>query len=194
MEPDQNGDQAVQSSSNKVRPSDRTDQTDRAVYRIDPRTSGVELRLEPRPDDWTDCTTDVLSRPTRQAKTDGQARINLEREESEDDRIFLLLAHLVRTAHPEDGTNNLASVFDPMMDFSLVHFSKARILKLSEDLTHVGTQLVREGYLADRPDRPSPVLILTAMESAGTDEPGQEANGHLDHFVNQEFSLCLSNF
>ena len=122
----------------------------------------------------------------------------MEREESEDDRIFLLLAHLVRTAHPEDGTNDLASVFDPMMDFSLVHFSKARILKLSEYLTHVGTQLVREGYLADRPDRPSPVLILTAMESAGTDEPGQEANGHLDHFVNQgvffmSFKLLKSN-
>ncbi|CAG7896995.1 unnamed protein product [Brassica rapa] len=143
MEPDQNGVQAVQSSSNKVRPSDRTDQTDRSVYRIDP------------------------------PKTDGQARINLEREESKDDHIFLLLAHLVCTAHPEDGTNNLASVFDPVMDFSLVHFSKARILKLSEDLTHLGTQLVCEGYLADRPDRLSPVLIFTAMESAGTDEPGQ---------------------
>nr|VDD03152.1 unnamed protein product [Brassica rapa] len=51
MEPDQNGVQAVQSSSNKVRPSDRTDQTDRSVYRIDPRTSRMELRLEPRPDD-----------------------------------------------------------------------------------------------------------------------------------------------
>ncbi|KAF3516805.1 hypothetical protein DY000_02060590 [Brassica cretica] len=51
MEPDQDGDQAVQISSTEVRPSDRTDQTDRAMYRIDPRTSGTELRMELRPDD-----------------------------------------------------------------------------------------------------------------------------------------------
>ena len=51
MEPDQDGDQAVQISSTKVRPSDHTDQTDRAMYRIDLRTSGTELRMELRPDD-----------------------------------------------------------------------------------------------------------------------------------------------
>ncbi|KAF3598878.1 hypothetical protein F2Q69_00035944 [Brassica cretica] len=59
-------------------------------------------------------------------------------EESEDDRNFSLLDPLVCTAHPDD----LASVFDPMMDFSFDHFSKERILKLSEDLTRARMQLV----------------------------------------------------
>ena len=42
--PYQNGDQAVQNSSAKVRLPSRTAQNDRAVYRLDPLTSGMELR------------------------------------------------------------------------------------------------------------------------------------------------------
>lgn len=90
MEPCQNGDKVIQNGLTEVRPSDRTDQIDRAVYRIEPRTSRMELRLEPRPDDRTDRTTYVLSRPIRQAKTDGRARINFEREESDSDSSFSL--------------------------------------------------------------------------------------------------------
>ncbi|KAF8110978.1 hypothetical protein N665_0077s0039 [Sinapis alba] len=80
MEPDQNGDQDVQHSSTEVLPSARTNQTDHAVYRINPCTSEMELRPEPRLDERTDRTIDVLLRPTRQAKTNGRARITLERE------------------------------------------------------------------------------------------------------------------
>ncbi|WZZ08367.1 hypothetical protein YC2023_094288 [Brassica napus] len=51
MEPAQHGDQDVLNNSTEVRPSDRTNQTNRAVYQIDPRTSAMEYQLEPRPDE-----------------------------------------------------------------------------------------------------------------------------------------------
>ncbi|KAF2568277.1 hypothetical protein F2Q68_00024091 [Brassica cretica] len=69
----------------RVRSSDRTDQTDRAI----PRASRLELRLEPRPDDLTDRTTARLPRPTRHSKTHGRARLSLGREETKDGHAFL---------------------------------------------------------------------------------------------------------
>ena len=50
MESDQYEDQNVQNNSIEVQSSDRAEQTDQAVYRIDPRTSGLELQHNPRPD------------------------------------------------------------------------------------------------------------------------------------------------
>ncbi|KAF3535189.1 hypothetical protein F2Q69_00020000 [Brassica cretica] len=71
-------------NSCKVRSSDRTDQTDRAI----PRAFRLELRLEPRPDDRTDRTGARLPRPTRHSKTHGRARLSLGREETEDGHAF----------------------------------------------------------------------------------------------------------
>ncbi|KAF3590596.1 hypothetical protein DY000_02025569 [Brassica cretica] len=71
--------------NSKVRSTNRTDQTDRAV----PRASRLELRLEPRPDDRTDRTTARLPRPTLHSKTHGRARLSLGREEAEDGHAFL---------------------------------------------------------------------------------------------------------
>ncbi|CAF2064476.1 unnamed protein product [Brassica napus] len=62
------------------------------------------------------------------------------------------------------------------MDFSFGNFSKARILKLSEDLGFVGTQLVRSERPAALADRPAYVLILTALDLAGSDASGQKPN------------------
>ncbi|KAF2602117.1 hypothetical protein F2Q70_00025935 [Brassica cretica] len=62
------------------------------------------------------------------------------------------------------------------MDFSIGYFSKARILKLSEDLGLVGTQLVRSERPAALDDRPAYVLILTAFDLAGSDASGQKPN------------------
>ncbi|KAF2620191.1 hypothetical protein F2Q68_00039546 [Brassica cretica] len=76
-ESDQHEDQNVPDVPVDVHSSDQTRQTDRAVYRLDPRTSGLELRPGPRPDDRNHQTEARLSRPTRRAKADGQARINL---------------------------------------------------------------------------------------------------------------------
>ncbi|WZZ59266.1 hypothetical protein YC2023_059373 [Brassica napus] len=62
------------------------------------------------------------------------------------------------------------------MDFSFGYFSKARILKLSEYLGHVGTRLVRSERPTALADRPAHVLILSALDTASSDESGQEPN------------------
>ncbi|KAF3518100.1 hypothetical protein DY000_02060147 [Brassica cretica] len=85
MEPAQYGDKDVLNNSTEVHPSDRTRQTDRAVYRINPRTSGKEHWLEPRPDDRTYRTRARLSRPS---KDHSRARLSLGREEPEDGHTF----------------------------------------------------------------------------------------------------------
>ncbi|WZZ88477.1 hypothetical protein YC2023_117056 [Brassica napus] len=88
MEPAPHRDQDVLNNSTEVHPSNCTDQTDRAVYRIDPRTSGMELRLEPRPDNRADHSRARLSRPSRHSKDNSQARLSLGREEPEDRHGF----------------------------------------------------------------------------------------------------------
>ncbi|KAF2616350.1 hypothetical protein F2Q70_00013422 [Brassica cretica] len=66
------------------------------------------------------------------------------------------------------------------MDFSFGYFSKARILKLSEDLGYVGSQLVRSEHPAALADSPIHVLILSALDSTTSDASGQKPNGHFD--------------
>ncbi|CAG7862832.1 unnamed protein product, partial [Brassica rapa] len=66
------------------------------------------------------------------------------------------------------------------IDFSFGNFSKARILKLSEDFGFVGKQLVQSEHPAALADRPAYVLILTALDFAGSDASGQKPNGHFD--------------
>nr|VDD24767.1 unnamed protein product [Brassica oleracea] len=113
MEPAQYGDQDVLNNSTEVRPSDRTRQTDRTVYRINPRTSGKELWLEPRPDDRTYCTrADHLD--------------------------------ILRTIVEQD---------------------------LSWVVKNPKTDM--HSHLADHPDSPACVLLLTALDTASSDEPGQ---------------------
>nr|VDC97119.1 unnamed protein product [Brassica oleracea] len=95
---------------------------------------------------------------------------SLGHEESEDNRAFSLLGRLV---HPEDRALDLASVFDPLLDFTHPKFSKARILYLSEDLAHVWTRLVCEKHPAVRNNRPAFVHLLIAVHTSSPDEPGQ---------------------
>ena len=75
------------------------------MYRIDPRAAGKELRLEPRLDDRTDRTGARLPRPTRQAKTDGQARNQFDRVETETDHSLSLLVRLIRAECPDERTD-----------------------------------------------------------------------------------------
>ncbi|KAF3517856.1 hypothetical protein DY000_02061531 [Brassica cretica] len=155
--------------------ADRSDRTARAVHCIDPRTSVMELSLEPRPRDGIDRPTSLLSQSFQHSKTDRQVRIHLEREESKDVHIFSLMALLVRPACPEDCSKVLASVSDPMMDFYLSYFTKAWILELYKDLFHNSTQLgsadhlivqsVRVNHPTGRVDHPDHVLILTPSTS-----------------------------
>ncbi|KAL0836015.1 hypothetical protein Bca101_087904 [Brassica carinata] len=164
----------------EVHPSDQIRQTNRAVYRLDPLTSGMKLRPSPRPEDQSDRTSTRPSQPSRQAKANSRARLDLDHEVSQNDRDFSLLARLARTACTNDRADDLSTLFDPIMDFSFGNFSKARILKLSEDLGFVGTQLVRSERPAALADRPAYVLILTALDLAGSDASGQKPNGHFD--------------
>ncbi|KAG2282650.1 hypothetical protein Bca52824_053870 [Brassica carinata] len=106
-------------------PSNHPDHTARAVHHIDPRTSRLELRMEPRPRDGFDRPTSLLSQPIQHSKTDSQTRFNLGREESEDVHRFSLMALLVRPACSEGCPDVLASVPDPLMDFSHPYYTKA---------------------------------------------------------------------
>ncbi|KAF3559997.1 hypothetical protein F2Q69_00012755 [Brassica cretica] len=177
MESDQNEDQAVQNNSTEVRSSDRADQDDRAMYRLDPRTSGIELRKEPHPNDRIDQPIGVLSRPSRQGKTNSRARLNLSREDSQNDHDFSLLVYLVRTKCPEDRTDGLSLMSDALLDFYHSDFYKARIIKLSEDLGSISALL---DHPVDCPDRPVYVQLLSATEPTWSDEPGHQPKGHFD--------------
>ncbi|KAL0848630.1 hypothetical protein Bca101_021877 [Brassica carinata] len=55
------------------------------------------------------------------------------------------------------------------MDFFSDHFSKARTLRLSKNLTRASEQILREGHLADQTDCPACVLFLTAMDPINPD-------------------------
>ncbi|KAF8105370.1 hypothetical protein N665_0158s0052 [Sinapis alba] len=174
MEPAPDADPDNQITSTEVRPSDHTRQTDRAVYRIDPRTSGMELRLDPRPDDRSNRPTDRLSRPTRHSKDDSRTRLSLGREDHEDKHAFTLLGRL---EHSDQRASDLQSVFDPFLDFHHPNFSKARILHLSEDLGHAWTRLIHQDHPTDRPNQPACVLLLTVMDAIDTNEPGRVGEG-----------------
>ncbi|KAF3550564.1 hypothetical protein DY000_02007204 [Brassica cretica] len=88
MEPAQHGDQDILNNSTEVHPSDRTNQTNRAVYRINPRMSGMEFRLEPRTDNRNNRTRTHISRPSRHSEDNSRARLSLGREEPKDGNAF----------------------------------------------------------------------------------------------------------
>jgi len=100
METYQIGDQADQNNSAKVRLPSRANQDDFAVYRLDPITPGMELRPDPRPDIRTDRSSTRSSQPSRQAKASSRARLDLDREVSQNDRDFSLFVRLARTDFP----------------------------------------------------------------------------------------------
>ncbi|KAF2555687.1 hypothetical protein F2Q68_00013856 [Brassica cretica] len=76
--------------STKVRSSDHTDQTDRAV----PRTSRLKLRQEPRPDDQIPRTGACLSLTVLHSKINGQDKTEFERVDFKIDRATSSLASL----------------------------------------------------------------------------------------------------
>ncbi|KAG5415389.1 hypothetical protein IGI04_002956 [Brassica rapa subsp. trilocularis] len=139
-----------------------TSRRGRAVYRIDPRMDGMELRLDPRPISRTDRTGSSLSRTTRQSQTDGQARSNLGRAEQGTGRDFSLLARLERT----DRIDELIDPFDQFMHFDHPNPSKAQILHLSEDLGRLWSKMVQETDKTEQTDRPATVLLLAAVQPA----------------------------
>ncbi|KAF2531792.1 hypothetical protein F2Q70_00029805 [Brassica cretica] len=159
--PYQNGDQAVQNSSAEVRLPSRTAPNDRAVYRLDPLTSGMELRPSPRPEDRSDRASTHPSQPSRQAKANSQARIDLDRARLDlDSQARLDLDH--------------ARLDLDRARLDLDHFSKARIIQLSEDLGRIST------LLDQATDCPAFVQLLTAATSTWTKESRHQLKSHID--------------
>ena len=144
------------------------------MYRIDPRTSDKELRLDPRPDDRTDGTESRLSRTTRQARTNDRARINFQRTDSDSDRSFSFLVWLGCTACTDGCTDGLSDYFDLIFEFNHQELSKATILKLSDDLGHIWSSSVHENLHSDCADCLAHVLALTVGRAAGYIESGQK--------------------
>ncbi|KAG5393517.1 hypothetical protein IGI04_023480 [Brassica rapa subsp. trilocularis] len=176
-------DQNVSDVPAEVHPTDQIRQIERAVYRLDPRTSGLELRPDPRPDSRTDQTEACLSRPTRQAKTDSQARLDLDHARiekdharlekdharldldhkvSQNDRDFSLLARLAHIARTGDRTDGLIDPFDQFMHFDQPNLTKARILHLFEDIGRTWSSLVHDLDMVVNTDSPTSVVLLTA--------------------------------
>ncbi|KAF3574544.1 hypothetical protein F2Q69_00059874 [Brassica cretica] len=71
-------------------------------------------------------------------------------------------------------TDGLSDYFDPIFEFNHQEFSKATILKLSDDLSHIWTSSVCEKLHSDRADCPAHVLVLTAGRAAGYIEYGKK--------------------
>ncbi|WZZ70248.1 hypothetical protein YC2023_081618 [Brassica napus] len=165
-------------------PSDHPDRTTRAVHRINPRTSVLELSLEPRPRDRFDRPTSLLSQPIQHSKTDSQARFNLEREESEDVHRFSLMALLVRHACPEGCPDVLASVPNPLMDLSHPYFTKAwKLSCLKTCLTPVYILVMKINrwvmWSVRRVCGSSRVCpILPIMDLHDKNEPGHQLKSH----------------
>ncbi|CAG7906193.1 unnamed protein product [Brassica rapa] len=173
MEPDQHGVQNVLNISTKVHVFHRT-RLDLDHARLDKDHARLDV-------DHARLDLDLAKLDKDHVRLDlDHARLNLDHEVPQNDRDFYLLARLARTAWTDDRADDLSTLFDPIMDISFGNLSKARILKLSEDLGFVGTQLVRSERPAALADRPTYVLILTALDLAGSDTFGQKPNGHFD--------------
>ncbi|XP_048622747.1 uncharacterized protein LOC125591885 [Brassica napus] len=78
-----------------------------------------------------------------------------------------------RTACTDGRTDGLSDYFDPIFEFNHQEFSKATILKLSDDLSHIWSSSVCEKLHSDRADCPAHVLVLTAGRAAGYIEYGK---------------------
>ncbi|KAL0759741.1 hypothetical protein Bca101_075891 [Brassica carinata] len=127
------------------------------------------IEHNPRPDDRINRTEARLSRPVRHSKTISQARTEFDRVEPETDRAFSLLSRLDRTG---DRSDELIRHFDQFMNFEHKNLSKARLLKLSDDLASIWSRKVRENLPSEHEDRTGRVLLLTAGRAVGYIESG----------------------
>ncbi|WZZ15182.1 hypothetical protein YC2023_108271 [Brassica napus] len=164
VEQTQHGDQDDQISPTEVQPFSRSRSTDRAVYRIDPRAPGRDLRMDPRPDDQISQTTGVLPRPIRHSRANSQARTHDHREESDSGLSLSFLARLGRTARPDQADHDLSNHFDDFMMINASNYSKGRILKLSEDLGRAISSSVHGSSTINHAGSLTSVLLLTAND------------------------------
>ncbi|KAG5383519.1 hypothetical protein IGI04_034989 [Brassica rapa subsp. trilocularis] len=159
----------IREDPTEVQPFSRTRSTDRAVYRIDPRAPGRDLRMDPRPDDRISQTTGILPRPIRHSRANSQARTQDHREESDSGLILSFLARLGRTARPDQADHDLSNHFDDFMMIDASNYSKGRILKLSEDLGRVISSSVHGSSTINHAGSLTSVLLLTAVDLITTE-------------------------
>ncbi|KAF3562570.1 hypothetical protein DY000_02015637 [Brassica cretica] len=88
-------------------------------------------------------------------------------------RLHCVLSFLFQLVYLQSNAIQTSGQYDQFLNFDDQNFSKARILQLSKDLGRVGTKLALEPYPTDCPDRAATVLLLTAKEPLGSDEPGR---------------------
>ncbi|KAF2559694.1 hypothetical protein F2Q68_00015661 [Brassica cretica] len=91
----------------------------------------------PRPDGQINRTEPRLFGPVRHAKSIGQVRSEVGRVESESDRGLSLLSRLGRA---NDRSDELIRHFDQFMNFDQPNLSKARLLRLSDDIASIGPE------------------------------------------------------
>ena len=93
--------------------------------------------------------------------------------ETETDHSLSLLVRLIQAECHDERTDGSAGQYDPFLNFDDQNFSKARILQLSKDLGRAGPRMMHEPDPADCPERAPSILLLTAKEPLGSDEPGR---------------------
>ncbi|KAF8105833.1 hypothetical protein N665_0154s0003 [Sinapis alba] len=67
-------------------------------------------------------------------------------------------------------------MFDPLLDFHHPNFSKATILRLSEDLGHAWTKFIHEDHPTDHPSIPAFFHVLTTVYTSGYIKPRKPEN------------------
>ncbi|KAF3548912.1 hypothetical protein DY000_02007976 [Brassica cretica] len=113
MELDQNRDQTVQNNSAEVRLPSRTVHDDRAVYRLDPLTSGMKLRPNPRPDFRTDRANFSKARIIQLSEDLGRISTLLDQATDCPDRPAFVQLHTAATSTwPDESGHQPMSHFD----------------------------------------------------------------------------------
>ncbi|KAF8081192.1 hypothetical protein N665_0901s0008 [Sinapis alba] len=118
--------------------------------------------MDPRPDDRISQPTGVLPRPIRHSRANSQARTHDHREESDCGLSLSFLAHLGRTARPDQADHDLSDHFDDIMMIDASNYSKGRLLKLSEDLGRAISSSVHGSSMIDVAGSLTNVLLLNA--------------------------------
>ncbi|KAF3511657.1 hypothetical protein F2Q69_00007207 [Brassica cretica] len=160
-----------------VRLPSHTAHDDRAVYRLDPLTSGMKLR--PIRVLTSELTKPIRVLPSHLDKPKPTAKPDLTWIVRFPKMIetFSLLVRLARTECSKDRADGLSLMSDTLLDFYHSDFSKARIIQLSEDLGRISTLLDQATYC---PDHPAFVQLLTAATSTWPDESEHQPKSHFD--------------
>ncbi|WZZ35178.1 hypothetical protein YC2023_018579 [Brassica napus] len=109
----------------------------------------------------------VLIRPSSFSKTHDQKT-----ELTELELVFPDLFTILRPTVKPESTSIEGILNQSVMNFEHPNFSKASILKLSDELATIWSRSVCENHPSDHMDRTGRVLLLTVGHTAGYNESG----------------------